>query len=279
MIVVEGGIVFMATEVAERESAAQVGNGERERSSISFPYNDLANAVRVAKGVNTIGGSSAQAEQLAAELKVSAKGGAFSLLLLTAKTFGFVTYGKGTIQLTPLGMKLCDPKQERAAKAEGFLTVPLYKAIYEKFKGTTLPPGAALESEMANLGVAKKQTDKARQTFQRSAQQAGFFAHGQDRLVLPGPGPSGGIEPTKEREGEQTKVREKYEDDGGGGGRHQLIEGLIKTLPQEGSEWSLEDRHRWLQLAAGIFDFVYMHKDAASERRVLKIDLAEVSAK
>ena len=48
-----------------------------------------------------------------------------------------------------------------------------------------LPPAAALEREMGQLGVASKQTGKARQAFERSAEQAGFFAHGADRLVMP----------------------------------------------------------------------------------------------
>jgi hypothetical protein len=44
----------------------------------------------------------------------------------------------------------------------------------------------SLEREMQALGVAPKQTDKA--PFIRSAEQAGFLAHGEDRLVLPAVG-------------------------------------------------------------------------------------------
>ena len=43
----------------------------------------------------------------------------------------------------------------------------------------------ALERETAQLGVAVKQTDKARQVFERSARQASFFGAGPDRLVRP----------------------------------------------------------------------------------------------
>ena len=38
---------------------------------------------------------------------------------------------------------------------------------------------------MANLGVSSKQTSRARQAFERSANDAGFFQHGMDRLVMP----------------------------------------------------------------------------------------------
>ena len=48
----------------------------------------------------------------------TAKGGGFRLRVMTAKTFGFVTYGQGTVTLTDLGQRLNDPQQEKAAKAD-----------------------------------------------------------------------------------------------------------------------------------------------------------------
>jgi hypothetical protein len=39
---------------------------------------------------------------------------------------------------------------------------------------------------MVALGVAEKTKDRARQLFERSAEHAGFFAHGRNRLVMPG---------------------------------------------------------------------------------------------
>lgn len=262
------------------DAAADLGGDtERARSTISFPYNDLDNGVRVAKAVHQVGGSTCQVEQLGAELKVSPKGGAFSLLLLTAKNFGLVTYGKGSVQLTPLGGRMCDPKQEKAARADAFLNVPLYRAVYERFKGGTLPPSAALESEMANLGVAKKQVSKARQTFHRSAQQSGFFAYGTDRLVMPSAG--SGKEPRSDDEpddagDEKPRRKNGRGDDDDGSGRHQLIAGLIKTLPQEGSEWATDERGKWLQAAATIFELIY--KNTKDGRRMVTVKV-EDSAK
>jgi hypothetical protein len=68
-----------------------------------------------------------------------------------------------------------DPQQEREARARAFLSVPLYKAIYDKYKGGVLPPAAALERDVVGLGVAEKQTGRARQVFERSAEQTGFL--------------------------------------------------------------------------------------------------------
>src|SRR5207244_3608808 len=103
----------------------------------------------------------------------------------TAKTFGMITYTQGIVSLTSLGSRICDPNQEASAKADAFLAVPLYSRIYEQFKGGVLPPPSGLETAMVTLGVAPKQKDTARQVFQRSATEAGFFAYGPNRLVLP----------------------------------------------------------------------------------------------
>jgi len=57
--------------------------------------------------------------------------------------------------------------------------------MYDKFKNGVLPPAAALERDIVELGVAEKQKDRARQVFERSAEQGGFFEHGKNRLVMP----------------------------------------------------------------------------------------------
>ena len=46
-------------------------------------------------------------------------------------------------------------------------------------------PAAALERDMVSLGVAEKQKDKARQVFERSAEQSDFFYTGRMKLVMP----------------------------------------------------------------------------------------------
>jgi hypothetical protein len=267
----------MVENAAVEEQDQPDAGGERERSTIPFPYADLDNAIRIAKGIREVGGVSSQWEQLAAKLDVAVKGGAFRLMAAAAKVFGLVTYSKGGAQITSLGQRICDSRQEKAARAEAFLNVPLYKAIYERYKSSTIPPQAGLEADMVALGVSKKVVDKARQVFQRSAQQAGFFWAGQDRLVMPATGAPISDTPEDHKPKDPDPDAARKSDDGGSG-RGRLIDGLIEKLPLEGADWSLEDRHRWLQLAAGIFDFVYKTKNNNTDRR-LKIELLEGSAK
>ena len=86
--------------------------------------------------------------------------------------------------MTPLGRRIADPTQEAAARADAFLTVPLYSNVYENFKGYVLPGAATIEKYMRDVGVSSKQTDKARQVFLRSARQANLFEHGEETAAI-----------------------------------------------------------------------------------------------
>lgn len=173
--------------------------------------------------------------------------------------FGLVETTSGSHKLSPLGRMIVDPQRERDARARAFLNVPLYKAIFEKYKGGVMPPAAALERDIVGLGVAEKQTGRARQVFERSAEQAGYHEHGKNRLVMPA---ARALDVGQDQETDST-------DENGGGKppppppppsgptRHPFIEGLLKTLPEPETEWKTADRVKWLQTAANIFDLIY----------------------
>ncbi|MGO9991134.1 MAG: hypothetical protein ACLPTF_01285 [Steroidobacteraceae bacterium] len=235
-----------------------------ERSTISFPYTDLDNAVEVVKGVHNAGGTACDSDQLAAQLKMEAKGGGFRMRVNGGQTFGLVTYERGgRIALTDLGRQLIDPATERQAKMNAFLAVPLYARVFDEFKGGPLPPQAGLERAMVGMGVGAKVKDRARQVMLRSAKQAGFFEQATDRLVrpsvrseLPSPNPDKDLPPSNGRSQSQG---------GGGGGtgggsEHPLIQGLLLTLPPTNTPWSAKDRLNWLTMANSIFKMIFPQK-------------------
>lgn len=224
----------------------------RERSTIEFPYGDLEDAIEIARAIHINAGTSCTPEQLAGYMGQMVSSGAFRLKVSAARVFGLVQTERGTITLTNLARQTVDQSQEREARAQAFLTVPLYRAIYEKFKGHMLPPRAALEREMANLGVAQKQTDRARQAFERSAEQAGFFAHGADRLVMPS-----GINRPETAPVDTPITASKSNSGGDEPPLHPFIRGLLETLPPPHSEWAVPERVKWLETAASIFGLIY----------------------
>ena len=100
--------------------------------------------------------------------------------------FGLVESDKGSLTLTALGKQVIDPKLEKAARAESFLLILLYKRVFDEYRNDTLPNNTALEKAIEKMGVAK-QTDKARQALQRSAFKRVISHMAQIASSLPSP--------------------------------------------------------------------------------------------
>jgi hypothetical protein len=221
---------------------------------------DLSASVAIAKAVHeNVGTGVCENDQLAAWMNQSSSSSSFRLRVAASRLFGLLeTTGPDGIQLTALGRLVVDPKREREARARAFLCVPLYRAVFDKFKGGTIPPTAALERELASLGVAGTLTDRARSVLERAAEHAGYVAHGRDRLVMPGFAP--------ENEHDVRDDEEKGSRGGGDGGgdegppRHPLITGLFQSLPPDGAPWTIEEAADWLQAAAYNLRFAYKLK-------------------
>lgn len=250
----------MAGENASTKVAADQDEGdERQRSTIGFPYNNLGDATEVAQAIHAnVGTGDCDDAQLSAWMKLSPKSSGFRVQLSAARMFGFIESTSGRHRLAECGRMIVDPQRQREARVRAFLNVPLYKVMYDKYKNDVLPPAAALERDIIGLGVAEKQTSRARQVFERSADQAGFFEHGKDRLVMPGlathavppPPPAPEVEHGGNGGG-----------NGGGGGKQfdvdPIIRGLLERLPASGDVWPDDQRKLWLQLLEGSFKLIY----------------------
>jgi hypothetical protein len=238
------------------------GDGQsRQRSTIAFAYLDLKSATEIAQAIHSnVGLGECAEDQLAAWTNQSPKSSGFRLQLTTARLFNLIDGGGSALRLTDLGRMLVDPSQMRDAKARAFLTVPLYRTVFDKYRGGVLPPAAALERDFVSLGVAEKQKERARQVFERSAEQAGFFESGRNRLVMPAVAvkPDFAPPPPQHDDGANQERGKKSGSGGGDIGDHDpLILGLFQKLPEPDADWPAKDRLKWLQTAANIFDLVY----------------------
>lgn len=225
---------------------------KRQRSSIAFPYMDLSEAMELACAIHkNVGTGTCSVDQLAPWLNQSPNSSGFRIRLATSRLFGLVDTERGdALKLTDLGKAILDPKRERECRAKAFLQVPLYRALFEKFKGGVIPPAAALEKEMVALGVAETLKERARPVFERSADQAGFFESGRDRLVLPGYVSSESASENNEN-GDKGSGGGGGGNDGGGGDdetpdRLGLMRQLLRYLPDELTNEKLA---QWLRAA------------------------------
>jgi hypothetical protein len=239
------------------EATKEVDDAQgRQRSTISFPYVDQNSAVELVQAIHgNVGLGECDDAQLAAWTNQSIKSSTFRIQLSGARLFGLMaTDGSGKHRLTDLGRMIVDPNQAREARARSFLTVPLFKAVFDNYKGGVLPPAAALARDMVGLGVAEKTKDRARQVFERSAEQAGFFAHGKNRLVMPAVAVTEELPPADEEE------VDRQNGGGGGGGKggvDPIIQGLLARLPKSGDVWPEAERKLWLDLLEGSFKLIY----------------------
>ena len=244
------------------EDLAAGAKATREISTVAFPYYDLDDSIEIARAMHAAGGVPLDRDQLGAALNLSPTGGNFAVKVSAARMFGLIRHNQSRYELTALGFEILDTARERAAKAQAFLNVELYKKVYDTFKGRQLPPRpVGLEQAFVQLGVAMKQRDKARHAFDRSARSADFFpTAAEDRLVAP---VVGFTQPAADPISETGAPLEKAVATGHhvtpvtGRNLNPFVEGLLDELPSKGEAWPIEDQANWLQAAAQIFRILY----------------------
>jgi len=245
-------------------------------------------AVEVARAIyDRCGDASCDLNDLASDLDEGG-GGAFRLKTSAARIFDLIEKrGRSEACLTEAGRQVV-VDDAPGAKAQAFLRVPLYSAVYDKFKNSRLPPKNLLETEMRNLGVPVKQVDKARQVFERSARQAGFFEVGDSRLVRPTDLQMVNSQPQIRNNRDLAQrpmmdTEDRFDSYVAEAGLHRyrrddpLIVGLVERLPVAGSSWSDEARIAWLRLASSIFDVAYADGSGQIEIRLSGEDGGEPS--
>lgn len=228
-------------------------DGKRQRSTIAFPYTDFEKAAEIATAIHgNVGHGNCSTGQLSAWMNQSGKSSTFRTQLAAARLFGLIeSEDPESIRLTELGRRINDPAQARVAKVEAFLRVPLFKALYEKYKDGVTPPSAALEREIAGLGVGEKQKARARQVFENSAQQTGFREAAPNRLVMP-------AVVVKPFAHEPEKKNPPGGDGGGGLELDPLLMALLRKIPKSGlGAWPADNRLRWFRTFAMNVSQVY----------------------
>lgn len=252
----------------EADNEDQGEDGKRQRSTIGFPYTDYDNAAAVAVAVHgNVGHGQCSMGQLAAWMGQSAKSSGFRTQIAAARLFGLIeSEDQESLRLTTLGRRVVDPAQARAAKAEAFLRVPLFKALYDLHKDGVTPPSAALEREIVELGVGDKQKARARQVFEGSAQQAGFREAAPNRLVMPAVVVKPAVAEDKSKSGNGNGPTD--------GDLHldPLLMALLRKIPQSGTSWPAENRLRWFRTFAMNVSQVY---DDDSKPVELEISVAD----
>lgn len=254
------------------ESEPQTGvQRTRARATIEFPYSDLGAAIDLCRTIQARAGTSCEIVQLASWMNQSATGGTFRTRLGAARLFGLIDTAQGRASLTTVGRDALDDASGPAARADAFLRVPLFRAMYDQYQGYALPPPAAIERQMEQLGVPPKQKERARQTFTKSAIYAGYIDQQTGRFVRP----ASAAPPPPDVDDENTKKRHNGGGgDGSGLNLDPLLLALLRMIPTTESGWPKEQRVRWFRTFAMNVSQVY---DKPEEAVDLKIDAVSLS--
>ena len=158
------------------------------RSEHLFPLYDLGTALRLTERVEKDGGGSLTEETLAIALGMSAKSSSFRLRGLTARQFGLLTKQGPNLVTTPLGESILKPtsQEERAAAlAAAFLSMPLFRAVAERFGSAPLPQGTALRNILEReMRVEPDRVTDAERVLLDSAREAGVLQGNGDNRYL-----------------------------------------------------------------------------------------------
>ncbi len=234
----------------------------RPKSGASFPYYNLERSIEVAKVMHERAGGVCDRPQLAAFLGYKGtNNGGFLSRVAAAKMFGLIEQDGDNVKVSPRGQSVVAPISEahaERAKAEAFLTVDLFKRVFDQFNGATLPAEAGLKNLLeTQYSVVKDRVAPTVSILLQSAEQAGFFkAAGPGRMVKPVAAtgaPLSSPEPA---------VVPRKNGGGGNGGDvpptiHPAIVGLLRELPAAGTPLTEKRRSALIGAFTAMVGFIY----------------------
>jgi hypothetical protein len=242
------------------------------RAGVAYPYFDHDDSLDVARKIHENAGGACMPDQLAKYLGYKGtKSGTFQTRISSAKQFGFIRAENGQIVVTDRAMQIISPvlpEDAINAKADAFLSVELFSKVYERYRGTTIPPKAGMRNLLLTaFSITQDRVDPAVRVLFDSAEQAGFFSNGdQTRLVRPATKPTGARSNGAEGSSNPAATPERPAGSGSGGGDgpsgvHAAIVGLLRELPPVGSNWPKRGKQRFIKAFLATLDFVYPDED------------------
>jgi hypothetical protein len=268
--------------MAEKVSTSQAANADKKKAFAlnGFPASDFDDSLQIPKLIMERGGGVADLDQLAAWLGyTTSASGTFASRLASARYFGLIGPAKGgKVYITERARQIVAPVMPEdaiKAKMEAFLNVPLFKRVFERVRGATLPQDIGLRNLFSHeFQVPSAKTALAVRLFKDSARQTGFYDAAPDRLIRPSfvaspavaPAAPAGPVPAQDRDGDPQPPPVRRFAGGGGDGPssvHPAIVGLIRELGEKGPTWNEVGQKGFLDALTGLVKFIYPAKGEA----------------
>ena len=134
-------------------AAGQSRNGSRrkarQRPAYPFPAYGFSIALDIARRVEESGGGTLSEETLAVNLGLSKNSSGFRLKCLAARNFNLLVKEGPTVSTTPIAKAILKPTSDEDAMRgyrQSFLSIPLFKAVAERYRDQRLPEGTTLRN-------------------------------------------------------------------------------------------------------------------------------------
>ena len=189
---VNGGSQEGGSNSAPADVSAQGRPGStrkaRQRSLFLFPAYGFNTALDIARRVEESGGGSLTEETLAINLGLSAKSSGFRLKSLAARQFQLISKQGDVLTTTPVAKAIFKPTSTEDANRgyrEAFLSIPLFKAVSERYRGQRLPDSQTLRNVLEReFQVEHSRVQQAERLLLDSARETHLLRHAGDGTYL-----------------------------------------------------------------------------------------------
>lgn len=160
----------------------------RQRSVYLFPAYGFTTALDIARRVEESGGGTLTEETLAVNMGLSVKSSGFRLKSLAARQFQLISKQGDTLNTTSVAKAILKPTSTEDAQRgyrQSFLSIPLFQAVAERYRGQRLPDSQTLRNVLEReFHVEHSRVQQAERMLLDSARDAHLLTHKGDGTYL-----------------------------------------------------------------------------------------------
>lgn len=160
----------------------------RQRSVYLFPAYGFSMALDIARQVEESGGGTLTEETLAVNLGLSKNSSGFRLKCLAARQFNLLVKQGPTVSTTSIAKAILKPTSDEDALRgyrQSFLSIPLFQAVAERYRGQRLPDSQTLRNVLEReFLVERKRVQQAERLLLDSARDTYLLKYRGDGTYL-----------------------------------------------------------------------------------------------